>query len=72
MNVKNKSRLSKHLNHYFPEDKRQLYRRTSLCEGDRDQNIRLAYNEFAYKNTEDTYKLGDRSHKKGQFSIACT
>ncbi len=36
------------------------------------REIRLAYNEFAYKKTKDTYKLGDRFLKKGQFSIAYT
>ncbi len=36
---------------------------------DRDQNIRLAYNEFGYKKTKDTYNLGDRFLKNNQFSI---
>jgi hypothetical protein len=30
------------------------YRWTSLYARDRDQNIRLAYNKFAYKKTKDT------------------
>jgi hypothetical protein len=34
------------------------------------KKIRLAYNEFAYKKTKDTYKLGDMFLKKGLFSIA--
>jgi hypothetical protein len=34
--------------------------------------IRLAYNEFAFKKTKDTYKLGDRFLKNSQFSIAQT
>jgi hypothetical protein len=48
------------------------YRWTLLYAKDRDQKIRLAYNEFAYKNNKDTYKLRDRFLKKGQFSIAYT
>ncbi len=31
-----------------------------LYSRDGDQNIRLEYNEFTYKKTKDTYKLGDR------------
>jgi hypothetical protein len=34
---------------------------------DRDQKIRLAYNEFEYKKTKDTYKLGDTFLEKGHF-----
>jgi hypothetical protein len=45
-------------------------RRTSLYAKDRDQKIRLACNEFAYKKAKDTHKLGDRFLQKGQFSIA--
>ena len=29
--------------------------------------IRLAHNEFAYKNTKDTYNLGDKFLKKANF-----
>jgi len=32
----------------------------------------LAYNEFAYKKTNDHYKLEDRFQKKGHFSITIT
>ncbi len=46
------------------------YSWTSLYAKDRDQKIRLAYNEFAYKKTKDVYKLGDRFFKNNQFSIA--
>jgi hypothetical protein len=40
------------------------------CYCDRDQKIRLAYNEFEYKKTKDDCKIGDRFLKKGKFSIA--
>jgi hypothetical protein len=46
------------------------YRRTSLNARDRDQEIRIAYKEFAYKKTKDACKLRDRFLKKGLFSIA--
>jgi hypothetical protein len=45
----------------------RIYRRTSLNARDRGQINRLAYNEFAYKKTKDTYKLGDSSLKKANF-----
>jgi hypothetical protein len=32
-----------------------------------DQKNRLAHNEFTYKKTKDTYKLGDRFLKKENF-----
>ncbi len=34
------------------------------------REIGTAYNEFTYKKTKDTYKLGDRFRKNSQFSIA--
>jgi hypothetical protein len=48
------------------------YRWTSLYVRDRDQQIRLSYNVFAYKKTKNTYKLGDRFFKNSQFTIAHT
>ncbi len=47
-----------------------LYRWTTLYAKDRDQKIRLAYIDFAYKKTKDTYKLADMFFKNSQFSIA--
>ncbi len=49
-----------------------VYSWTSLYAIDRDQKIRLAYNEFAYKNTKNDCKLGDTFQKNGQFAIADT
>ncbi len=49
-----------------------VYSWTSLYVIDRDQKIRLAYNEFAYKNTKNDCKLGDMFQKNGQFAIADT
>ncbi len=43
---------------------------TSLYARNRDQKIRLAYIEIAYKKTKDTYNLGDRFLKNSQYSIA--
>ncbi len=43
------------------------YRQTSLYVRDRDQKIKLAYNEFAYKKTKYTHKLVDRFLKKANF-----
>jgi hypothetical protein len=41
------------------------YRWTTLYARDRDQKIRLAYNEFAYKKTKDTHnEVGDLFLKK--------
>jgi hypothetical protein len=50
--------------------KLKAYRWTSLYEIDRDQKIRLAYNEFAYKKIKNDRKLGDTFQKNGQFAIA--
>ncbi len=44
----------------------------SLYAIDRDQKIRLACNEFAYKKTKNDCKLGDTFQKNGQFAIADT
>ncbi len=50
----------------------QQYRWTSLYARDRDSTNMLAYNEFAYKKTNDHCKLQDRFQKKGHFPIAYT
>ncbi len=48
------------------------YKWTSLYAIDRDQKIRLAYNEFACKKTNNDCKLGDAFQKNVQFPIAYT
>jgi len=48
------------------------YRWTSLYARDKDSKNMLAYNEFAYKKTNDHCKLEDRFQKKGHFSISYT
>jgi len=52
--------------------KKFKYRGTSLYARDRDSKNMLAYNEFAYKKTNDHCKLEDRFQKKANFSIAYT
>jgi hypothetical protein len=44
-----------------------IYSWTSLYAIDRNQKIRLAHNEFAYKKTMDAYKLRDSFLKKDTF-----
>ncbi len=49
-----------------------LYSWASLYAIDRDQKIRLAYNEFAVKKTKNDRKLRDTFQKNCQFAIADT
>jgi len=44
-----------------------MYRWTSLYARDRDSKKMHAYNEFAYKKTNDHCKLEDRFQKKANF-----
>ncbi len=58
---------------YLKQDfiKELLYRLASLLYAiDRDQKIRLAYNEFAYEKTKTICKLRDTFQKNVQFPIA--
>ncbi len=54
----------------FLEKKYYKYRWTLLYSRDRDFKNMLAYNEFAYKKTNNHCKLEDRFQKKGHFSNA--
>ncbi len=45
-----------------------MYKKTLLNARDKNLNIKLAYNEFPYKNTEDDYKLEDRFKKQGKLA----
>jgi hypothetical protein len=49
-----------------------MFRWTLLYARDRDSKNRLAYNEFAYKNTKDNCKFEDRFQENGHFSITYT
>ncbi len=48
------------------------YSWTSLYVIDKDQKIRFAFNEFAYKKTKNDFKLGDTFQKNGQYAITDT
>ncbi len=48
------------------------YSWTSLYAIDRDQKIRLTYNDFTYKKTKNDCILGDKFQINGQFAIADT